>query len=181
MHSKHLAGTLSERERPSTPLRSLRINSIEGAVGNKKLYLIGYYFFLLFSTPIFAQSPALIQICKNNLIWDQPPVLPPHKCNEKRIEPIALPPECDLETNDTITPLPPCRKPSGRPISYGRNLQDAVITIIPYGYVKWQGYFDTRQEAGFREENTLIFPLPKKFDRFCQRYQCTWSTHYVGF
>ena len=52
------------------------------------------------------------------------------------------------------------RRNSGRPISYGRTLECAVVKVKPYGYVKWEIYFDTRQPLGIREESFLTYPAP---------------------
>jgi len=57
-----------------------------------------------------------------------------------------------------------CPCPSGRPISYGRLLEGAIVEIKPYGYAKWEAYWDTRQLAGFRDGHVLLFPLPRKYD-----------------
>lgn len=55
---------------------------------------------------------------------------------------------------------PECPENSGRPISYGRTLECALVKIKPFGYVKWETYFDTRQPLGTREENSLFYPAP---------------------
>ena len=96
--------------------------------------------FILVNIPTFAAP--LVEVCKKKMVWDQPPVLPPK-------------PLC-----------PPCPEPSGRPISYGRKLECAVVKIVPYGYVKWETYFDTREVIGFREVNVILFPSPPVRDKF---------------
>jgi hypothetical protein len=63
---------------------------------------------------------------------------------------------------------PPCPCPSGRPISYGRLIECAFVKIKPYGYVKWEGFWDTRQVIGSREEQALLYPKPRRLDIFGQ-------------
>lgn len=77
-----------------------------------------------------------------------------------------LPPETWTCRDRAIWEQPVCPCPTGRPISYGRLIEGAVVNIKPYGYVKWEGYWDTRQIAGFRDGQVLLFPLPRKLDPF---------------
>lgn len=39
------------------------------------------------------------------------------------------------------------------------------IKITPFGYIKADNFFDTRQVLGFQENESLFFPLPKVFDK----------------
>lgn len=77
-----------------------------------------------------------------------------------------LPPEEWTCRDRAIWEQPVCPCPSGRPISYGRFLEGAVVDVKPYGYVKWEAYWDTRQVEGFRDGHVLLFPLPVKLDPF---------------
>lgn len=62
-------------------------------------------------------------------------------------------------------PQPACPFPSGNPI-FGRPLGIESLKIIPYGYVKWEMFFDSRQNIGTRENQLLYFPAPQELDRF---------------
>ena len=74
-----------------------------------------------------------------------------------------------------------CPEPSGRPISYGRMLECASVKVKPYGYVKWELYFDTRQPLGKREENTLYYPAPYLPDVYKQDINAHGKWHMTGF
>ncbi len=75
-----------------------------------------------------------------------------------------LPPEEWTCRDRAIWEQPVCPCPSGRPISYGRFLEGALVSLKPYGYVKWESFWDTRQIAGFRDGQLLLFPLPRLLD-----------------
>ncbi len=75
-----------------------------------------------------------------------------------------LPPEDWTCRDRAIWEQPVCPPPSGRPISYNRFIEGAVVKVKPYGYVKWESYWDTRQIAGFRDGQVLLFPLPVLLD-----------------
>lgn len=80
---------------------------------------------------------------------------------------IPLPPqEKDTCRDRAIWEQPVCPRPSGRPISYGRLLEGAVVKVKPYGYAKWEVFWDTRQTVGFREEQVTAFPMPQRLDKF---------------
>lgn len=64
-------------------------------------------------------------------------------------------------------PQPACPFPSGTPI-FGRPLGIDYLKIIPYGYVKWEMYFDSRQNVGTRENQLIFFPQPIIRDKFGQ-------------
>jgi len=75
-----------------------------------------------------------------------------------------LPPESCVERDRAIWEQPVCPCPSGEPISYGRLLEGAIVQIKPYGYVKAEPLWDTRQSVGFREEQETLFPRPQILD-----------------
>lgn len=70
-----------------------------------------------------------------------------------------LPGESDI-CRDTAIWEQPCPCPSGIPLSFARYLEGAIVKIVPYGYAKWEGYWDTRHTIGTREEEVLFFPQP---------------------
>ena len=76
---------------------------------------------------------------------------------------------------------PECPEPSGRPISYGRTLECAIVKVKPYGYVKWEIYFDTRQPLGTREENSLFFPARCLSDIYRQDINAHGKWHMTAF
>lgn len=39
-----------------------------------------------------------------------------------------------------------------------------LVSLIPYGYVKFESYFDSRQTVGFRDRQFLLFPARKLCD-----------------
>ncbi len=81
---------------------------------------------------------------------------------------IPLPPESPCVHRDrAIWEQPSCPAPSGKPISYGADyfLADNV-SIKPYGYVKGEIFWDTRQTVGAREQQTMLFPRPFRPDIF---------------
>ena len=84
------------------------------------------------------------------------------QADDRKCRPI--PPDNDECRDRAIWEQPSCPCPSGRPISFGRALEGVEIPIKLYGYAKWEGYWDTRQPLGAREEQTLYFPLPVKLD-----------------
>ncbi len=45
---------------------------------------------------------------------------------------------------------------------------EAVLVVRPYGFIKWEAYFDTRQVLGLREDASLFFPAPFLPDIFGQ-------------
>ncbi len=62
-------------------------------------------------------------------------------------------------------PKCPCPVPSGR---LGKLLENAYVKVRPYGYVKWEAYWDSRQPLGIREETILFYPAPCMPDIFGQ-------------
>ncbi len=81
---------------------------------------------------------------------------------------VPLPPQQCQIRDRAIWEQPVCPAPSGRPISYGRLLEGAVVEVKPYGYVKWEVWWDTRQNQGFREQQVQAFPKPQRCDKFGQ-------------
>ena len=75
-----------------------------------------------------------------------------------------LPPEEWTCRDRAIWEQPVCPCPSGRPISYGRFLEWAFVKLKPYGYVKWESYWNTRQIARYSDGQVLLFPLPRLLD-----------------
>ncbi len=63
-------------------------------------------------------------------------------------------------------PQPACPFPSGNPI-FGRPLAIESLKLIPYGYVKWEMFFNSRQVIGSRENQLIFFPARRQLDRFC--------------
>jgi hypothetical protein len=51
------------------------------------------------------------------------------------------------------------RSYAGEPILY-RRLRLGPVTISPYGYIKYELFYDSRQNIGSREVETHLFPLP---------------------
>ncbi len=81
---------------------------------------------------------------------------------------IPLPPESPCVNRDrAIWEQPSCPAPSGRPISYGADYYKAGnVTIKPYGYIKGEVFWDTRQTIGSREQQAILFPSPFRPDIF---------------
>ena len=46
--------------------------------------------------------------------------------------------------------------------------EQAFLLLRPFGFVKWEAYFDTRQVLGLREDASLFFPAPYLPDIFRQ-------------
>lgn len=63
---------------------------------------------------------------------------------------------------------PPCPPNSGLPIAYGRGVDFGFVKIRPYGYIKWEAYWDTRQPIGSREEQAFLYPRPPLIDIYGQ-------------
>ena len=113
--------------------------------------MIAQFFSILFLTIllVFADTQGSpLSFRRNCLIWDQPPVLPPHE---------AAPGEAPLGscTAQCCEDAPICDS-------------DSFVEIKPYGFVKWESFFDTRQVIAFREGSALFFPAPRQFDVFHQ-------------
>ncbi len=81
-----------------------------------------------------------------------------------------LPPESPCTDRDrAIWEQPACPAPTGLPLSYGPTYYQAGNVIIkPYGYVKAELFWDTRQTIGSREQQTMLFPAPRWYDEFGQ-------------
>ncbi|MBA3752530.1 hypothetical protein H0X06_07165, partial [Candidatus Dependentiae bacterium] len=79
--------------------------------------------------------------------------------------PLLIASENPLANITAPAPQPACPFPSGRPI-FGRPLGVDYLRIIPYGYVKWEMFFDSRQVIGSRENQLLFFPAPPNIDIF---------------
>lgn len=79
-----------------------------------------------------------------------------------------LPPESPCEHRDrAIWEQPACPAPTGQPLSYGPTYYKAGnVKIKPYGYVKAEMFWDTRQTEGAREQQTMLFPKPYFPDLF---------------
>ncbi len=73
-----------------------------------------------------------------------------------------LPPEEWTCRDRAIWEHPVCPCPLG--ISYVHPLDGALVKIAPYGYVKWEAYWNTRQIEGYRNGQEILFPLPQLLD-----------------
>lgn len=62
----------------------------------------------------------------------------------------------------------PCPPNSGLPISYGKGVEFGFVKVKPYGYVKWESFWHTRQAIGSREIQALLYPSPRAIDIFGQ-------------
>jgi hypothetical protein len=82
----------------------------------------------------------------------------PSDNQQKRDRAIWEQPDCESE----------CPLPSGRPISYWRFLECAKVEVHPYGFVLWEGFWDSRQPVGSREQEGFLFPAPQLLDVLCQ-------------
>ena len=49
-----------------------------------------------------------------------------------------------------------------------RPLEHAQVALKPYGYIKLDAWYDTRQVHGTREDHLLLFPEPYRPDKFCR-------------
>lgn len=73
-----------------------------------------------------------------------------------------LPPEEWTCRDRAIWEQPVCPCPSG--INYDYPKEDNLIHIEPYGYIKWETYWNTRQIEGYRNGQEILFPLPQLLD-----------------
>lgn len=60
-----------------------------------------------------------------------------------------------------------CMPSTGRPL-LSRPLEYTRVAFRPYGYVKLDAFYDTRQIVGDREEHFLLFPAPYFPDVLCK-------------
>lgn len=58
---------------------------------------------------------------------------------------------------DEKSECPPCPESTGVPIA-SRGIECAFVKVIPYGFIRWEAYWDTRQNIGNREEQRLDYP-----------------------
>lgn len=72
----------------------------------------------------------------------------------------------DLEKNETI-------RKNGQ-------VSPEEIKITPFGYVKAENYFDSRQVFGFADDQSLYFPLPKRYDLFCRDINAHPQSHMLA-
>ncbi len=61
---------------------------------------------------------------------------------------------------------PPCKESTGVAIARVRKLEDALVTIKPYGYIRWEAFWDTCQVVGSREDHLLFYPRRRVPDLF---------------
>lgn len=96
---------------------------------------------LLFADPnINVGRPPLV-VTGNNFIWGQPPVLPPHPVQD---------------TIESFWTLPVLLA-----LAYESPREEPYVSLKPYGYVKWEAFFDSRQVIGLRQESEFLFPAPR--------------------
>ena len=75
---------------------------------------------------------------------------------------VPLPPESPCVNRDrAIWEQPACPDSTGHPIILGRDYYETGNVIIkPYGYIKGEIFWDTRQTEGSREQQSMLFPKP---------------------
>ncbi len=79
---------------------------------------------------------------------------------------IDLREDCHLGRQYDQPLCPPCPESSGIPIVRSRKIECAFVKIQPYGFVRWEAYWDTRQVIGNRENQRLDFPARRLPDIF---------------
>ena len=113
-----------------------------------RYYVIFLLIFCLFWDAKADENRPLFAVCSSGLIWDQPPVLPPREPWQHDIPYLSY--------------------KASRLAPYDPTLACSAVTVQPYGFVKWEAFFDTRQIIGLDEGMGLLFPSPRVLDTFCQ-------------